>query len=88
MQNSYKVTVTINEVFSKIWETAKTPTGWLLSLLLYFEPIKDVYILMVIVVVMDFITGISASVKHKIPRSSSRLKNSIITMEFKNGDFP
>lgn len=78
MQNSDKVTVTINEVFSKIWEITKTPTGWLLTLLLYFEPIKDIYILMVIVVVMDFITGIGASVKRKIPRSSSRLKNSII----------
>ena len=78
MQNSYKVTVTINEIFSKIWEIAKTPTGWLLSLLLYFEPIKDIYILMIIVVVMDFITGIGASVKRKIPRSSSRLKNSVI----------
>ena len=78
MQNSYKVTVTINEVFSKIGEIVKTPTGWLLALLLYFDPIKDIYILMVIVVVMDFITGIGASVKHKIPRSSSRLKNSVI----------
>ena len=78
MQNSYKVTITINEVFSKIWEIVKTPAGWLSALLLYFEPIKDVYILMVIVVVMDFITGIGASVKCKIPRSSSRLKNSII----------
>lgn len=78
MQNSYKVTVTINEIFSKIWETIKTPTGWLCALLLYFEPIKDVYFLMVIVVVMDFITGIGASVKRKIPRSSSRFKNSII----------
>lgn len=78
MQNSYKVTVTINEVFSKIWEIVKTPIGWLSALLLYFEPIKDVYILMITVVVMDFITGIGASAKRKIPRSSSRLKNSII----------
>lgn len=78
MQNSYKVTITINKVFSKIGEIVKAPTGWLLALLLYFEPIKDIYILMVIVVVMDFITGIGASVKHKIPRSSSRLKNSIV----------
>ena len=78
MQNSYKVTITINEVFSKIGEIVKAPTGWLLALLLYFEPIKDLYLLMVIVVVMDFMTGIGASVKHKIPRSSSRLKNSVI----------
>lgn len=78
MQNSYKVTVTTNEVFSKIWEIVKTPIGWLSALLLYFEPIKDVYILMVIVVVLDFITGIGASAKRKIPRSSSRFKNSII----------
>ncbi len=78
MQNSYKVTVTISEVFSKILEIVKTPTGWLLALLLYFEPIKDVYILMIIVVVMDFITGIGASARRKIPRSSSRLKNSVI----------
>lgn len=78
MQNSYNVTVTIIEVFSKVWDAVKTPIGWLSALLLYFEPIRDVYILMIIIVVMDFITGIGASAKRKIPRSSSRFKNSII----------
>lgn len=78
MQNSDEVTVTISEVFSKVWEVVKTPIGWLSALLLYLEPIRDVYILMIIVVVMDFFTGVGASAKRQIPRSSSRFKNSII----------
>lgn len=72
------MTVTIEEVFSKLWQAVKSPLGWVSALLVYLEPIRDVYILMVIIVVMDFITGIGASARKKIPRSSSRFKNSII----------
>lgn len=78
MKNLSTVTVTIPQVCTKILQAAKTPWAWLAAMIMYFEPIKDVYILVVIVVVADFITGIGASAKRKIPRSSSRLKNSII----------
>lgn len=78
MQNTDDMTVTIEEVFSKLWQAVKSPLGWVSALLVYLEPIRDVYILMVIIVVMDFITGIGASARKKIPRSSSRFKNSII----------
>lgn len=78
MQNLNTVTVTITQVCTKILQAAKMPTSWLLALLMYFQPIKDTYILMVIVVAMDFVTGVGASARRKIPRSSSRFKNSII----------
>lgn len=57
-----------------------SPVAWCsticLSVLSYFEPIKSIVVVMLSLVVMDFITGVWASRKSKVPCSSRRLRKS------------
>ena len=80
MQTDWNIMLGIKEIFTKILDVAKTPMGWLAAVLTFFAPLKDVYVLLLIIVGFDFITGVMASVKRKVPRSSSRFKNSVIKM--------
>lgn len=70
--------IDIKGILLKIIEIAKTPIGWIMAFFAYFAPIQNEIILLMIVVTADFITGLSVSYKMKIPRSSSRFKNSIV----------
>lgn len=72
------MTITLQQVGAKVLAVAKLPSAWFATLVAYFIPLKDTYILMLLVVLFDFVTGIAASNKKKIPRSSSRLKNSVV----------
>lgn len=80
MQTRWNIMVGIKEIIDKVIDVARTPMGWLAAVLTFFAPLKDVYVLLLIIVGFDFITGVMASVKNKIPRSSSRFKNSVIKM--------
>ena len=80
MKTDWNIMLGIKEIFENIIEAAKTPMGWLAAVLTFFAPLKDVYVLLLIIVGFDFVTGVMASVKRKVPRSSSRFKNSVIKM--------
>lgn len=60
-----------------IASAASTVNGWVVAALVYLAPLAGVFWLMTILIVADFITGISASTKQHIPRSSKRLRRSI-----------
>lgn len=67
-------------MFDRFTTIIASPIAWLstfcLSVLSYFEPIKSIVILMLSLVAVDFITGVWASRKSKIPCSSRRLRKS------------
>ena len=78
MNSGSNMMIDLKSVVDKVVEVARTPAGWLSALLIYLAPLSVIYILMITVVVADFITGMLASWKRMIPRSSGRLKNSIV----------
>lgn len=58
--------------------------GWLIKVAIliatYFAPVKEVFIVMVIFVALDLVTGIWASNKRQVPRSSRRARKSIFKL--------
>lgn len=59
---------------------ATTTAGWIAAILTYMAPLRGVFYLMVILLLADFITGVAASAKQHIPRSSKRLRRSASKM--------
>ena len=57
-----------------------TVNGWIAGAIIYLAPLHGVFWLMIIMLVADFLTGIAASAKQHIPRSSKRLRRSASKM--------
>lgn len=55
-------------------------TGWVAAILTYITPLHGVFWLMIILLIADFLTGVGASAKQHIPRSSKRLRRSASKM--------
>lgn len=70
MDNLYRIML-------KIWAVMQTPWGWTSAILAYFAPLKGVYWLILLIVAADFLTGIWASARKRVPRSSKRLRKSL-----------
>lgn len=68
------------KIANKLLNVATTATGWLWAVLTYLTPLHGVFWLMIILLLSDFITGIGASAKQHIPRSSKRLRRSASKM--------
>jgi len=68
------------KIGSKLAGATTTAAGWAAALLAYITPLKGVFYLMVILLITDFITGVAASAKQHIPRSSKRLRRSVSKM--------
>lgn len=65
---------------SKLISATTTVNGWITAAIIYLTPLHGVFWLMIILLVADFFTGIGASVKQHIPRSSKRLRRSASKM--------
>lgn len=57
-----------------------TVNGWIAGAIIYLAPLHGVFWLMIIMLLVDFLTGIAASAKQHIPRSSKRLRRSASKM--------
>ncbi|MBE9488448.1 MAG: phage holin family protein [Bacteroidetes bacterium] len=68
------------ETANKLTQSLSSPIGWLLALMGHLTPLKDVFFLLLLIVVADFLTGLRASKKKDIPWSSRRLRKSISKM--------
>ena len=68
------------KIGSKMLGAATTTAGWIAAILTYMAPLRGVFYLMVILLLADFITGVAASAKQHIPRSSKRLRRSASKM--------
>lgn len=68
------------KVGSKIAAATTTVSGWVAAVLAYLTPLYGVFWLMIILLVADFLTGVGASAKQHIPRSSKRLRRSASKM--------
>lgn len=60
-----------------IISAATTVNGWVAAAIAYMAPLAGVFWLMFLLLIADFITGVAASAKQHIPRSSKRLRRSI-----------
>lgn len=67
----------IATIFDKIWDSAKSVWGWLLALTATFADLAGVYYLMLMIAFADLVTGLWASHRRKIPRTSHRLRKSV-----------
>ena len=68
------------KVCSKLVAATTTVSGWIAAALTYVTPLHGVFWLMIILLVADFLTGVGASAKQHIPRSSKRLRRSASKM--------
>mgnify|MGYP003608288344 CR=1 FL=1 len=68
--------MSLYSIITKIALTAKSPFAWILAVLSYLSPLAGVYYLLLIIVLADLITGLFASHKKRIPRSSKRFRRS------------
>jgi phage-related holin len=68
------------KVGTKIVAAATTVSGWMAAVLAYITPLYGVFWLMIILLLSDFFTGVAASAKQHIPRSSKRLRRSASKM--------
>lgn len=68
------------KIGSKLMGATTTVTGWVAAVLAYLTPLYGVFWLMIILLIADFLTGIGASAKQHIPRSSKRLRRSASKM--------
>lgn len=64
------------KIANKLTYAATTVTGWIAAVLAYLTPLYGVFWLMLILLVTDFVTGVAASTKQHIPRSSKKLRRS------------
>ena len=65
------------KVGKTIFSAATTLNGWVAATVVYMAPLQGVFWLMFILLLADFATGVAASAKQHIPRSSKRLRRSI-----------
>lgn len=68
------------KVGSKLMAAAMTANGWIAAAVVYLTPLHGVFWLMIILLLADFLTGIGASAKQHVPRSSKRLRRSASKM--------
>lgn len=68
------------KICAKLAGATTTAAGWVAAFLAYLTPLKGVFYLMVVLLLSDFITGVAASAKQHIPRSSKRLRQSVSKM--------
>lgn len=68
------------KIGTKLAAASTTVSGWIAAVLTYITPLHGVFWLMIILLVADFFTGIAASAKQHIPRSSKRLRRSASKM--------
>lgn len=68
------------KIGSKLMGAATTMNGWVAAIVVYLAPLHGVFWLMIILLLADFFTGIGASAKQHIPRSSKRLRRSASKM--------
>ena len=68
------------KVGSKLIAAAMTANGWIAAAVVYLTPLHGVFWLMIILLLADFLTGIGASAKQHVPRSSKRLRRSASKM--------
>lgn len=68
------------KVGSKLMGATTTISGWIAAVLAYITPLHGVFWLMIVLLVADFLTGVGASAKQHIPRSSKRLRRSASKM--------
>ena len=68
------------KIGGKLAGATTTVTGWMAAILTYIAPLHGVFWLMIILLVADFLTGVGASAKKHIPRSSKRLRRSASKM--------
>lgn len=61
----------------KVLEGFNNPIGWISGAGAYFLPLKEVFILILLIVITDFVCGIWASRKQKVIISSRRLRKSV-----------
>ncbi len=65
------------KVGRNIISAATTVNGWIAAFIAYLSPLHGVFWLIFILLTADFVTGIAASAKQHIPRSSKRLRRSL-----------
>ena len=65
------------KVCRNIISAATTVNGWIAAFIAYLSPLHGVFWLIFILLTADFVTGIAASAKQHIPRSSKRLRRSL-----------
>lgn len=58
----------------------KIPMKMILALVAYFSPVSEIFVLMLGFVAVDLITGIAASSHRHVPRSSRRLRKSVLKL--------
>jgi phage-related holin len=68
------------KIGSKLAAATTTVNGWIAAVVIYLTPLYGVFWLMLILLIADFFTGIGASAKQHIPRSSKRLRRSASKM--------
>lgn len=68
------------KIGSKLAAATTTINGWIAAVVIYLTPLYGVFWLMLILLIADFFTGIGASAKQHIPRSSKRLRRSASKM--------
>lgn len=68
------------KIGAKLATAVTTVSGWVAAVLAYITPLHGVFWLMIILLVSDFFTGVAASAKQHIPRSSKRLRRSASKM--------
>ena len=68
------------KVGSKLIAAAMTANGWIAAAVVYLTPLHGVFWFMIILLLADFLTGIGASAKQHVPRSSKRLRRSASKM--------
>lgn len=68
------------KIGTKLAAASTTVSGWIAAVLTYITPLHGVFWLMIILLVADFFTGIAASARQYIPRSSKRLRRSASKM--------
>lgn len=64
------------KIGQKLLSATTTVWGWLAAILTYLTPLYGVFWLMFILLIADFTTGVAASTKQHIPRSSKKLRRS------------
>lgn len=76
------VILTLSGLWAKVTTVFTSCWGWLLGVigfvLGYLLPVKELFIVLGIIVLIDFVLGFSAAIKTKQPISSSKMRGSLI----------
>ena len=64
------------KIGQKLITVTTTVRGWIAAALTYLAPLYGVFWLMFVLLIADFATGVAASTKQHIPRSSKKLRRS------------